>query len=99
MAIRAPQSRRALIPFFVLLGSCQITDPDVEANGVVRFHDVEGGCWAIEASGETLEPINLPGEFQVDGLSVVFEATVRTDLATICQVGRIVELDFIQIVE
>ena len=81
--------------FAVLLlvpAACDLTDPDIDADGVVRFIQVEGGCWVIDSGDQRLEPINLSAEFQVDGLAVTFEATRRTDLASICQVGDIVEL-------
>lgn len=100
MPIRTPvPPRSALVPFFVLAGSCAITDPDIASDGVVRRLDVEGGCWTIEADGARLEPINLPTEFRVDGLEIAFEANDRADLVTTCQVGRIVELDFIQVAQ
>ena len=72
--------------------SCDITSPDLDQLGTVEFVDVEGGCWTIESNGETYEPINLPEEMREDGLAVEFEATVRDDMASICQVGTIVEL-------
>lgn len=98
MPIRTSQAPRvALIPFFVLVGSCGLTDPDFDTDGVVRFVDVEGGCWAIEAGDERLEPINLPEEFRVDGLAVTFEANDAVDVASLCQIGRPVEIEFIQL--
>jgi hypothetical protein len=98
MALLNPiDSRSALIPFFILLGSCGVTDPDIEADGIVRFLDVEGGCWTIEVGGDRLEPINLPSEFRIDGLHVRFEATDRVDRHSYCMVGRLVELEYIQV--
>lgn len=98
MPISAPRAPRvALIPFFVLVGSCGLTDPDFDADGIVRFVDVEGGCWTIEVDGERLEPINLPAEFRVDGLSVTFEANAAAGVASVCQVGRLVKIEFIQV--
>jgi hypothetical protein len=77
----------------VTLGfSCDVTTPDLDQVGTVRFIEIEGGCWVIETSDATYEPINLPAELRVDGLGVAFEATVRDDLASICMVGQIVEL-------
>jgi hypothetical protein len=80
------------LAFFTLGSSCDVTTPDLDQVGTVRFIDVEGGCWAIETDDATYEPINLPAELRVDGLDVAFEATVRDDLASICMVGQIVEL-------
>jgi len=98
MALANPaRARSALIPFFVLLGSCGVVDPDIDADGVVRFVDVKGGCWTIQAGDLRLEPVNLPAEFRVDGLRVRFEANDRTDLGSFCMVGRLVELEYIQV--
>ena len=89
--------RMALIALTMIPAACGITDPDFEDDGVVHFIDVEGGCWVIDAGEVRLEPINLTEEFRVDGLAVHFEAQERTDLASICQVGRIVELTSIRV--
>jgi hypothetical protein len=98
MALLNPiDSRAALIPFFILLGSCGVTDPDIEADGIVRFLDIEGGCWTIQAGDDRLEPINLPSEFRIDGLRVRFEATDRVDQHSYCMAGRLVELEYIQV--
>jgi hypothetical protein len=76
--------------------SCGITTPDLDDVGTVELIDIEGGCWVIQTSDAVYEPINLPSEMRTDGLSVSFEATERDDLASICQVGRIIELLRIQ---
>lgn len=89
------RTRPVLTTILLMLGavaSCGVTDPDVEADGIVRFVDVEGGCWGIETEEVMYEPINLPASFRVDGLRVDFEAEERKDLASICAIGVIVEL-------
>jgi hypothetical protein len=97
MALLSPISgRSALVPFFVLLGSCALTDPDFDARGVVRFHDVAGGRWAIDTGTGAVEPLNLPEEFRVDGLHVAFEANARADIAGTPHFGPVVELEYIQ---
>ena len=88
--------RAAFTALLLLPAACGITDPDIDADGVVRFIDVEGGCWVIDTADQRLEPINLTSEFQIDGLNVSFQASERTDLASICQVGQIVELESIE---
>lgn len=85
----------ALIWATGLVAACAIAgieDADFADAGTVRFVDVEGGCWVIETESERYEPINLASEFRVDGLFVLFRASERRDLASICQVGRIVEV-------
>ena len=91
--------RAALIALTVLPVACGITDPELDQDGVVLFLEIEGGCWVIDAGPVRLEPINLAEEFQVDGLLVSFQAVERTDLASICQVGQIVELTGIRVRE
>lgn len=62
-------------------------------DGHVRFLNVEGGCWAIDAAdGTRYEPVNLPAEFQVDGLPVRAALKPRPDRVSICMVGEIVEV-------
>lgn len=98
MALRkSASSRSALIPFFVLLGSCGVADPDIDADGVIRYLDIEGGCWTIDTGADRLAPINLPAEFRVDGLRVRFEANEQAEGASYCMVGRLVELEYIQV--
>jgi len=60
--------------------------------GTVRFTTIEGGCWSIETAKDGFQPINLPDEFKVDGLRVRFEAEVRDDLTSACQIGPLIEL-------
>ncbi|MDH3208307.1 MAG: hypothetical protein OEO79_17025 [Gemmatimonadota bacterium] len=81
-----------LVGLAVLVGACGLTDPAFDADGVVRFVDVEGGCWGIDSAGQRLEPINLPERFRVDGLRVSFQAEDAADVASICQIGRLVRL-------
>lgn len=71
---------------------CGITTPDLDAEGTVRFANVEGGCWGIESGGTVYEPINLPESMRIDGLAVVYEAERTTDLASVCQIGPIIRL-------
>lgn len=78
----------------LLAGSCQLLglDESLSGDGTVRFLEIEGGCWVIESSGETYEPLSLPREFQEDGLRIRFEARTVEDVASVCQVGPIIEL-------
>lgn len=86
-----------IIPLFSLV-SCGSNEDCV---GPMVFRDSTGldGCQfllQLDLGDEfrTLEPINL-SDFDiqpVDGLEVCGEFIVRQDLASICQVGEIVEL-------
>lgn len=85
--------RRAVISaLFVAVTGCGVTTPDVSEIGTVELVDIAGGCWTIEAAGTIYEPTNLPAALRHDGLAVEFVAVNRDDLASICQIGRIIEL-------
>jgi len=86
----------------LVFGACGVVEVDESDSadaGIVRFVDVEGGCWVIDSPTDRYEPINLDESFRVDGLFVAFSAVDRADLASICQVGRIVEITEIGIPE
>lgn len=74
-------------------GVANVETVDIEATGVIRFVDVEGGCWVIISSDSTrYEPVNLDESWRVDSLFVFFRANRRADLATFCQVGELIEI-------
>lgn len=60
--------------------------------GTVRYRDLEGGLYVIESGGTSYNPIDLPAEFQVDGLEVEAEVRLRDDVAGIGMVGETVEI-------
>lgn len=74
------------------------TEPDsTQIVATVEFLNVEGGCWSLLASdGVRYEPVGLGEEFREDGLRVT--ATVRPleEVASVCQVGKIVAVESIR---
>lgn len=65
----------------------------VEIEGIVRYHELEGGFYAIQSrEGETYNPTNLPEEFRQDGLPVRARVRIRGDMMGIHQVGPLVEI-------
>lgn len=70
----------------------------IEAVGVVRFVDLEGGCWAIDVEGDRLQPANLAEDFRVDSLRVRFKAH-PVDAMSFCMLGPIVEIESIDRVD
>jgi hypothetical protein len=55
--------------------------------------NVEGGCWVLETiRGRRYEAAGLPAGFREDGLEVTVEMRRRSDLASVCQLGTIVEI-------
>ncbi len=72
----------------------------VEGTGTVVFVELEGGFYGIVADdGARYEPLNLPAEFQQDGLRVRFRARVLKDVASVHMWGRPVELLQIEALE
>lgn len=66
---------------------------EVEIEGVIRYHELEGGFYAIQSKdGETYNPINLPDEFRQDGLPVRARLRLRNDMMGVHQVGPLVEI-------
>ena len=64
-------------------------------SGVVRFLDIEGGCWQLQARNGAryeLRPGQAPAAILVDGAKVVVRVQVRPDLVSICNVGQIVDV-------
>jgi hypothetical protein len=63
----------------------------VAGYGEVTYIDVEGGCISIRTDGDSYEPLGLPDGITI-GSKIIFRARIRPDLATICMVGRLVEI-------
>ncbi len=85
----------------VLLAACATPAPDNVSNGAadgpmsgeatVEFVQLEGGCWTLNMAGERLLPRALPEVYQVNGLRV--RVSLRpVEAATICMMGRTVEI-------
>lgn len=78
--------------------------PDIEPpvasraiEATVRFVDLEGGCWALEADdGTRYQPMNLPDSFRRDDLRVRVVLSPRDDVMGFCQLGPIVEVESIE---
>jgi hypothetical protein len=79
-----------------LVGGDDDDEKEVDANGVVEFVGVEGGCWSIRSGNEVYEPIDLPEGMKIEGLAVEFEGEVRSDLSSTCQIGPMIELEKIE---
>jgi hypothetical protein len=68
----------------------------VDTDGVVRFVNLEGGFYSLESVRGKFDPINLPGDYQHDGLQVHFRGIVRNDMVSVHMYGQILELTDIQ---
>ncbi len=66
---------------------------EVFGTGTMKHFTTEGGFYAIRGDdGVVYEPMVLAKEFQVDGLRVRFNGTIRDDVMSFHMVGPIVEL-------
>lgn len=73
---------------------------EFSVDGTVLKLPVEGGCWVIRTlEGTEYEPINLKGEYQVEGTRVRALLVARSDMASTCKVGTIVEIANIEHLE
>lgn len=72
-------------------------DGIIEGIGTIKYIDLEGGFYGIVTDYDGhYDPINLPSEFQVDGLRVKFIAKIRKDLHSYHMWGTIIELIYIK---
>jgi hypothetical protein len=63
---------------------------------------LDGCTWLIKTGddGITYEPLNLPEEFQIDGIYISFKTTdIQTDVASICMAGELINVKDITKIE
>jgi hypothetical protein len=59
----------------------------------VRFVNVEGGCWRLDAEdGTHYDPVGLPAAFHTDGRRVTVTLRFPENLGSFCMVGRLAEV-------
>jgi hypothetical protein len=90
----------SLLALATLSGCKTMTQPTnpTATDGVVHFQSLEGGFYSITSDeGRHFDPLNLPAEFQRDGLPVRFSGRVRTDLGSTHMYGEILELTEIRV--
>jgi hypothetical protein len=71
----------------------------IEVRGTVRFVNIEGGCWQLQAQNGAryeLRPAQAPSRVLVDGAQVVLVIRLRTDLVSVCMVGDIVDVERVE---
>ena len=71
----------------------------IRVSGTVRFVSVEGGCWQLQAQNGAryeLRPTQAPSRVLVDAAQVVLVVQLRTDLASVCMVGDIVDVQRVE---
>lgn len=95
-----------IISIFILIFSMTIyanhqpgDDQYISTTGTIKYISLEGGFYGIIGdNGQGYDPINLPVDFQIDGLNVFFTALKRYDLASIHMLGIIIEIIDINLV-
>ena len=60
--------------------------------GVVKRSLIQGTPWLIEGVKATYQPVNLPKEYQKQGLLVRFSAKLRSDVITIPNLWPVIEI-------
>jgi hypothetical protein len=65
-------------------------------NATVEFVELEGGCWAIKVGNVRNQPTNLGSDFKHDGLAVRVVLKEVQGMASVCQIGPMVEIVSIQ---
>lgn len=84
----------------------------IEITGIIKFIDLEGGCWSIapqqsSCTGDkcplselpNYEIINIPTALKKDGIKAKFKLEVLPDVATTCQIGPVVKILEYQIIK
>ena len=78
---------------FILACGCTMpaeNPNEVSGSGTVVYIDLEGGFYGIVSEdGKEYLPLNLPPQYQENGISVVFEGVIREDMYTIQQLSLI----------
>ena len=81
-----------LLVFPYSCGSSENPQPLIEGDFVVRFDPIEGGCWGLVATDNTLySPINLDNAYRVNGLRVHASILPRSEMGGFCP-GAIVQV-------
>lgn len=82
-----------VLTFIIAVIAGCLNEDIVCGTGTIIFVDLVGGFYGIIGDdGERYRPINLPREFEIDGLRVRFQAKIRDDLADIYMWGTRVEI-------
>lgn len=102
---RAGWLAAGLLTATVLMAACATPAPDNADNAVtgdlmtgeatVEFVQLEGGCWTLDLAGERVLPLVLPEAFRVDGLRVRV-SLIPVEAATMCMIGRTVQIESIE---
>ena len=77
----------------IVIISCSSTEPELNETGTVKYISLEGGFYGIITDdGESLDPLNLSKEYQVDGKRIQFKYIEKSDMASFHMWGTIIEI-------
>jgi len=84
-----------------VIGICLILACAREGNGLmkgtIKYVDLEGGFYGIvDDAGTKFDPVNLPKDFQSDGIRVTFRATAVQNQMSLRMWGKPVKLETIE---
>jgi hypothetical protein len=76
---------------FIFFGGC--IDDYIEGTGKIQYNDFEGGFYGIVGDdGEKYDPINLPIEFEYDGIRIKYTLKILENQSSIHMWGKVVEI-------
>ncbi len=82
-----------IILIVVIVGFSGCTDNNTDETGTIQYNDFEGGFYGIVGDdGEAYDPINIPTEFEEDGLRVKYTIKILEDQVGFHMWGTIVEI-------
>lgn len=97
-AVRATPAKVESLQTVAQFPSPPSQSSSINVTGVVRFVNVEGGCYRLETSdGRSFE---LLGQFpKKDGLRVQVRGRLLRDTATVCQVGQPLQVESVLVLQ
>ena len=70
-----------------------MSDDSVNTKATIKYVDLSGGFFAIESkTGEKLDPVNLPQEYQKDGLEIRVTGQRKPDYDSVHMWGSVFEI-------
>jgi len=72
----------------------------IEIRGEIKYINLEGGFYGVvDHNGNKYFPINLPKQYQVDGLKVFIKARLRKDIVTTAMWGIPIQIIEIHVIK
>ncbi len=91
----------ALFAFSLSTSPALSSEPfEITKSGVMRYLELEGGCWQFQADdGTTYEPYGGDETLYLEDTSYIISGLVRPDLDSICMVGTVLDVQEFEIAE